>query len=123
MTWTARNTGLTGTELNVKYIHQDPATRHLPSTGHVLYIATNGGCFKSINGGRTWTKLPLPDPSNAEFADSPAATVDELTFHWIVSISSTTIMILAAKNSVERVWLYRSTDSGATWISRGVTTV
>lgn len=93
MTWTARNNGLTGAALNVNYITQHPATRHLNSTSHELLLATDGGLYHSIDGGRGWAKITLPDPSNAEFADSPAATVDEL--HFIGSIMTRRIALLS----------------------------
>jgi hypothetical protein len=122
-TWTARNDGLTGAALNVNYIFQHPGTKFLVSKAHILFIATDGGIFVSKNGGLNWAQLTLPDPSNAEFGDSPAATVGELTFHWIVLIQGVVLLVLGAKDSVQRVWLYRSNDSGETWTSRGVTTV
>ncbi len=124
MTWTARNTGLTGSFLNVNFITFQPGTKHLPNENHELFIATDGGVLRTTNGGRNWAQLTLPDPSNAEFADDPAATVDELTFHWIALdfITASVLYVLAAKNSVERIWLYRSANTGETWISRGVTT-
>lgn len=124
MTWTARNNGLTGSALNVNYILIFPGTKNMPSINHDLFIATNGGVFRSIDGGRSWAQLPLPDPSNAEFGDSPAATVDELTFHWLAFDPRVlnTIYAIGAKDSVSRLWIYRSVDIGATWTSRGVTT-
>ncbi len=124
MAWTARNTGLSGTALNVQDIIIHPATKQIPSINHILFIATDGGIFQSENGGRSWAQLTLPDPSNAEFSDSPAATVDELTFHWVALDPRVlnTIYVLAAKDSVARIWIYRSVDGGLTWTSRGVTT-
>jgi hypothetical protein len=125
MAWVARNTGLTGSALNVNYIIIFPGTKNLPSENHELFIATDGGVFQSTDGGRTWAQITLPDPSNAEFGDAPAATVDELIFHWIAldPIQLNTIYILAAKDSASRIWIYRSTDIGLSWTSRGVTTV
>ncbi len=124
MAWVARNTGLTGTALNVNYIVWQPGTRHLPSAGHVLIIATDAGIFLSKNGGRSWGQFTLPDPSNAEFSDDPAATVDELTFHWVTygTFDLSNIYVIGVKNSVSRIWIYKSVDDGNTWISRGVTT-
>jgi hypothetical protein len=108
--------------LAVNYIAQQPGTRHLNSTSHELLIATDGGLFRSYNGGRTWAAVILPDPSNAEFADSPAATVDELTFHWAAydPVTALTLFALGYKASVNRVWIYKSVDNGDTWTSRGV---
>jgi len=125
MVWTARNNGLTGNALNVNFIIIHPSSKNLDSSNHELFIATNGGVFRSTDGGRSWAQLTLSDPSNAEFADSPAATVDELTFHWVALDPRVlnTVYVLAAKDSVSRLWIYKSTDIGETWTSRGVLTV
>lgn len=122
MTWTARNIGLTGTALNANYVTQNPLTRHLGSAGHELLLATDDGLYHAIDG-LTWGKIALPDPSNAEFSDDPAATVDELTFHWVDydPLDAITVYTLAAKASVSRLWIYKSTDNLITWISRGIT--
>jgi hypothetical protein len=124
MAWTARNNGLSGTALNVNYIVQRPNTRQLNSSSHELLIATDDGLYHSINGTRTWAKITLPDPSNAEFGDAPAATVDELTFHWVdySPLDSNIICVLGVKASASRLWIYKTTDNLATWASRGVVT-
>ena len=111
----------------VNWIIQNPSTRHLSSNSHELWAATDNGLYRTFNGGRGWAKIPLPDPSNAEFSDSPAATIDELTFHWINYDRSdeTVLYALGAKNSVSRIWAYKATNSGvdvSDWSSRGVTT-
>ena len=111
----------------VSWIIQNPSTKHLNSTSHELWAATDSGLFRTFNGGRGWAKIPLPDPSNAEFGDSPAATIDELTFHWINYDrgDETILYALGAKNSVSRIWAYKATNSGVNitdWSSRGVTT-
>ncbi len=125
MTWIARNSGLTGTALNVNYITQRPNTRFLNSTSHELLITSDDGLYHSISGGRSWAKITLPDPSNAEFADSPAAVVSELTFHWVDydPTDNQIIYVLGVKVSSNRQWLYKSSDGLETWISRGVMTV
>ncbi len=111
----------------VNWIIQNPSTKHLNSTSHELWAATDSGLFRTFNGGRGWAKISLPDPSNAEFGDSPAATIDELTFHWINYDrgDETILYALGAKNSVSRIWIYGATGSGinvSDWSSRGVTT-
>ncbi len=106
----------------VNYIIQNPATRRLNRSSHELWITTDGGIFHTIDGGLNWAQVNLPDPSNAEFVDSPAATVDELTFHWInyKPTDGNTLLVLAAKNSVSRMWGYKTIDLGLNWTSRGV---
>jgi hypothetical protein len=109
-----------GTDVN--YIAQHPSTKHLNNTSHELLIASDGGLYRTFNGGRSWSKIQLPDPSNAEFSDSPAAIIEELTFHWITydPVNSLTLEALGYKASVSRFWIYKSTDNGQTWTSRGV---
>lgn len=110
--------------LDVNWIVQNPATKRLNSTSHELWIATNGGIFRTLDGGRGWAQITLPDPSNAEFVDSPAATVDELTFHWIDydPTDELTLYVYAAKPPLSRIWAYKTTDLGLSWTSRGVLT-
>jgi hypothetical protein len=124
MAWAARNIGLSGTALNVNYISQHPASKHRNSTSHELLIATDDGLYHSINGGRSWAKIILPDPSNDEFSDSPAAVIGDLTFHWADydPIDSTIIYALGIKTSVNRQWLFKSSDNLLSWISRGIVT-
>jgi len=125
MAWTDRNVGLEGTgATNCNYIVQHPATKHLNNTSHELLVATDGGIFRTLDGGRHWAKIVLPDPSNAEFSDTPAATVDELTFHWVEydPVTDLILWVLGYKMSTQRIWIYKSTDNGDTWTSRGVLT-
>ncbi len=106
----------------VNWIVQNPATKRLNSSSHELWAATDGGIFRTIDGGRGWAKITLPDPSNAEFLDTPAATVDELTFHWIDynPTDELTLLVYAAKAATSRIWGYKTTDLGLNWTSRGV---
>lgn len=125
---TAQMLALTSSRPNpqrVNYIVQTPSSKRLNSTSHELLIATDAGIFHTTNGGRSWTNITLPDPSNAEFSDSPAATISELAFHWIDYSpgSESIIYALAEKLSVNRQWLYKSTDDLSTWISRGIVTI
>jgi hypothetical protein len=118
MTWTARNNGLSGTALNVNYIVQEPASKSRNSTSHELLLATDNGLHHSTDGGRQWAKISLPDPTGG------SATVDELTFHWVDydPTDSTIIYVLGIKVSVNRQWLFKSSDNLLSWSSRGVVT-
>ncbi len=84
---TAQMAALTSSRPNpqrVNDIIQRPSTKRLNSTSHELLIATDAGIYHTISGGRSWTKITtLNEPSNAEFSDSPAATLEELEFHGI----------------------------------------
>jgi hypothetical protein len=123
-TWTQRSGGLTGSALNVNSIALRPGDKRLPNTVHQLYAATDGGVFRTHNGGRSWEQILLPDPSNAEFADAPAATVDELVFHKVVySLEDPELLwVLASKASPARIWVYSTDDGGVDWTSRGLLT-
>ena len=115
-------TSATNLSQYIYWIAQHPNTKHLQSSSHELLAATEEGLYRTLNGGRSWAKLPVTDPSNAEFADSPAATVDELSFRWIEydNLDKLTLYAMATKTSANRVWIYKSTDNGDTWTSRGV---
>jgi hypothetical protein len=109
--------------LYVNYIAIAPHTRHLPKESHELWIATEAGIYRTINGGNNWSKILLPDPSNAEFGDAPPATVDELSFDYVLFspvVGANTIFIRGTKTSSQRMWIYGSLDAGVTWTSRGV---
>lgn len=120
MAWTSRNVGID--TLVVNYITQKPSTMALDSMVHELWAATFTGIFHTINGGRQWEQMVLPDPSNAEFGDVPAATVDELVFDWIDydPDDTDTIYCRGLKTSLSRMWIYKSSDNGVSWSSRGV---
>ncbi len=122
--WVARNTGLTGGALTVRWIVQNPATRHLPSTSHDLWIATNKGIYRSFNGGRQWDQIALPDPSNNEYILPTQFVVEILDFYWI-DYDPTNELTLYAIAAIEdetdgRLWMYKTVDLGVTWTSRGL---
>ncbi len=109
----------------VNYIVQNPSTRRLNSLSHELWCAASSGVFRTFDGGRGWAKIPLPDPSNTEFNDNPASTVSQLTFHWIDydPTDNTILYALAARAAINRVWVYKATNSGVNssdWTSRGI---
>lgn len=122
-TWTAKNGGLVSTALNVNYMVIRPGDRHKPTDVHELLIATDDGIYRTKTGGAAWEKITLPDPSNAEFGDSPAAVIGNLIFDWI-DYDPTDLDIIYARGvyaANSRLWIYKSTDNMASWSSRGVT--
>jgi photosystem II stability/assembly factor-like uncharacterized protein len=90
--WDAVNTGLTN--LNVSTLAIDPLT---PTT---LYATTDGGLFKSTDGGTTWGETGLGDASGKAFAIDP---------------STPTILYARTFDLVRGVGLSKSLDGGATW--------
>lgn len=97
--WTAINGGLSGDALYVRHFALTPASRELPQSLHVLWAATKAGIFKTEDGGNSWGQIVLPDPSNLQFLDDPAAAVDELDWRTVVfdPKDENTVYILASK--------------------------
>lgn len=119
--WVSRNAGLPAAALFVNYIIQNPETRHLDSVNHELWMATNGGVFRTFNGGTQWSKMPLPDPSNTEFFAAPV-DVNDLNFLWIDYdlLNKSTLYSLAWNQASEHIWIYKTTSLGLAWTSRGI---
>ncbi len=95
--WVAKNTGLTDDALNVRHLAMKPGSEVRAPETHELWAATKGGVFRTINGGDSWARIVLPDPSNVEFGDSPAITVGQLDYRQIVFATgdSNTVYVLA----------------------------
>lgn len=100
-TWQSRNNGLTGDALHVNSMVMKPGQSHLPDGSHEIWIATVGGVYKSENSGKSWSQVPMGDPSNAEFGDVPSAIEDELNWIHIVfdPVDANTIYIEAERRS------------------------
>lgn len=127
--WVARNIGLSGVNKNVNYIVQNPATRHLNSTSHELWIATgagsDGNIFRSINGGRLWEQISLPQPNNGNFSPPGVPSrLSDLIFIWIDydPTNELTLFALGVDSARERFFMYKTTDIGLTWSSIGLIT-
>lgn len=67
--WTARNNGLSGDALKVNSLVLRPGSEHVNPVNHELWAATLDGVYKTENGGQSWSKVSMPDPSNLEFED------------------------------------------------------
>jgi PKD repeat protein len=79
--WVERNGSLSGDGLFVNSMVMRPGDERKNNQVHELWIATRGGVYMSEDGGRNWYHVTTFDqPSNAEFSDSPAATLDEIEF-------------------------------------------
>ncbi len=86
----------------------------VPSQPNVFYMApVNGGVFKSIDYGRTWTPI---------FDDQPTASVGAIA----VSISNPNVVYVGSGEGLHRPDLsvgdgiYKSTDAGKTWAHLGL---
>ncbi len=120
--WVARNVGLTGDAKTVHYMIINPATRHLDSTAHDLWIATDKGIYRSFNGGRQWDEISIPQPDSTVFLPKAPSALSELDFRWIDYdlTNELTLYSLASDQTNERLWIYKTTDLGITWTSRGI---
>lgn len=110
--WTARNTGLSGSALNVNAITFDPATKNVPAVFRTLWIATDDGMYVSGNGGGNWVQKNPASVSNA-WSDSPAPTVADLEFVDLVFAGSRLFAIANWQNvgGDERGWLFYTDDT------------
>jgi hypothetical protein len=100
-TWTAINTGLEGLALNVRSLVLKPSSRQKSRSEHELWAATEDGVYKTTDGGNSWGKVVMGDPSNVQFGDSPAATEGELDWYHVVfdPTDENNVFILAGKPS------------------------
>lgn len=113
--WTAKNTGLVDYDLAVNDLEIDPATQHLPDGSKTLWIATDGGLFCSNDGGDNWTEKNPASVSNP-WGDSPAPTVDELSFTRLLFAGPDGRLFAIATwingSGAERSWLFYTDDAG-----------
>ena len=99
LTWNILPTA--GTGLNSSHLHRIVVD---PINSSTVYATTTYGFFKSTTAGNTWTELNTPVSSN--FINVLLKPDDSNTIYF------------TRKNSEE--YLYKSTDGGATWISKKV---
>lgn len=100
-TWVAKNTGLEGDALTVRSMVMKPSSRSKSTANHEIWIATLDGVYRTENGGNSWGKVVMGDPSNLEFGDSAAATEDELDWRKVVfdPTDEDTVYVLATKEA------------------------
>lgn len=121
LTWTTRNTGLTGDWLTVNDL--DINYGIVVGGEPEVWIATNAGLAYSRNGGATWSLIVLDDPPNS-WADAPAPTAQSVTYYKIARKNSAEFIVLVHyKNAglVYRGYMLRTEDNGQlfTWYNLG----
>ncbi len=82
------------------------------------WSGTNGGLYKSIDGGATWNELhlfPPTGPTTKAVASAPAAAPDQIVQINLGIAPSDPRRIYAAVALARGTALYRSDDSGTTW--------
>jgi photosystem II stability/assembly factor-like uncharacterized protein len=92
-TWSAKNSGLTGTALLVYTLVQDPTAPQM------LYAGTFGGNYVSPDGGEHWTPYPALPGFMTAFAVDP----------------SDGTRYAGVQGTIATGRLYKSTDGGASW--------
>ena len=104
--WAARNNGLSGAALRVNSMDI------FAGTNPYAYIATDGGLYKSIDGGLNWTFVFAPKNASNQSLPVGFVTVDPqvTTTVYVAAFNTDALGGTLASNGV-----YKSTDSGATW--------
>ena len=82
--WESRNNDLLGNSLNIRSLTLDKNTSQLKPNKHYLWIATQGGVYRSTNGGNNWQKMIMGNPDNSYFLDNPVPTEADLDWHKVV---------------------------------------
>lgn len=112
---TVKNTGLSGTELNIRCLQMNPITKD-------VWICHQAGLAYSSDDGNTWTDVTaadLGDPVNTA-GDSPAPVTADLDNIWLSFDESGTAYLLRTWDSPQRAWLYTA-DSTLAWSNTQVT--
>lgn len=114
---TASNSGLSGTQLNIRALRVHPAYRDLPAGQQHIWIATQDGVSYSTDGAATWTnisKATMGTPTNSA-GDDPAPATADLDQIDIGFCVQDTNRIYVLRTTATRAWLYYSSDYGTTW--------
>jgi len=119
---TASNSGLSGTQLNIRALRLHPAYRDLPAGQQHVWIATQDGVSYSTDGAATWTnisKATLGTPTNSA-GDDPAPATADLDQIDIAFDPQDADRVYVLRTTATRAWLYKSDDYGATWTNTQV---
>jgi hypothetical protein len=110
-TWTAKNTGLSGADLQANDVAIDPATQGLAEALKTVWRATDGGIQVSNDGGATWTEKNPASVSN-QWSDATAPTVGGLAFTELLFADDKLFVGATWLNasSKYRSWVFYTTD-------------
>lgn len=112
ITWTAKNTGLSGNDLVVYDVLVDPTTISLSDAQKTIWRATAGGIQVSNDGGSSWAEKNPGTVSNF-WSDSPAPTVGDLTWRDLHFNSGRLFAMATWQNgsSEWRSWIFYTDDA------------
>lgn len=110
-TWTAKNAGLSGADLNVNDVAIDPATQALEEDAKTVWRATDGGIQVSNDGGATWTEKN-PASVSDQWSDATPPTVGDLNFVALLFADDKLFVAASWQNAGGdyRAWVYHTTD-------------
>ena len=113
ISWSERSGGaLEGVEIYDLKVH--PFT--LGSEKNELWAATVNGLYKSIDSGESWRLITLSEPEGGVGEPTAAAIVCS-------TVSEKEVYVLTYVTAPSnRVWLYRTTNGGASWTYQRLTT-
>lgn len=114
ITWTAKNTGLSGNDLITYDVMVDPATQNQVEAKKVVWRCGRGGIQVSIDGGAAWIEKNPASVTNT-WTDSPAPTIADLTFRQLLFTGNRLFTIATWQNgsSLWRSWAWY-TDTAST---------
>lgn len=114
ISWTGKNTGLSGDDLVVNDVAIDPATLNNAAANQTLWRATNGGIQVSNDGGATWAEKNPASVSN-QWGDSTAPTVADLTFVALKFTADALFVAATWQNASNewRSWIFHTADFAA----------
>lgn len=111
--WYPVNSGLFGDELLTHAVQVAP-WNHLE-----VWRVSRGGVHKSSNGGRSWTKILLGNPTPACGYSPPIQEtyLDCMDVGFDRFNIGTVYVLATTKAPPRRAWLYKTSDGGNSWVS------
>src|SRR5262249_219304 len=73
------------------------------ANGQVIYAPTDKGLYKTVDRGRTWSKILAYSGATDFFSDRPSFAVDPSNYH---------LLLLPVRS----LWVMRSSDGGSNWV-------
>lgn len=110
-TWTSKDSGLSGDDLNVNDVTIDPATQFLVDGSKTIWRATAGGVQVSNDGGANWAEKNPGTVSN-QWSDGTAPTVADLEFQAFEWAGSRLFVAATWLNTSDyRSWVFHTDDA------------
>ena len=110
-TWTDKNTGLSGADLQANDVIIDPATQSLAEGQKTVWYATDGGIHVSKDGGDTLAEKSPSSVSN-QWSDTPAPEAGSLNYVALLFAANKLFVGATWQNGSSdwRSWVFHTTD-------------